>query len=278
MSRAETTARAVRGRLALRFSGDGGRTRLVSVELTPPFHLQRLLYLDPSFPTLATAMVLNGTAGLCAGDRLALDVVVARGASVALTTPTMTRAFAMPFGHAATHTRLRVANGAYAELLPEPLLLCGRAAVEQTVDVDVEAGGNAAFGGVIAFGRAAAGEGHAYRCLRQRVEARQDGAVVLAERLDLQPAFAAEPGLLGGHQAYGSLVMLGRGPAMEQLVAEVRQTLNADQRCVRGGASLLHGERGIAVRVLSSRAFAAQSAMRAAVALFRRHCAEAPAV
>src|SRR5688572_7795940 len=166
------TARSLHGRLRLRFASDGIRTVVIGVERSPPFHLQRLLYLDACRPDLARAVVLNGTAGLFAGDRLGLDIEVQPHAAVEISTPASTRVFAMDDGYAETRTSIRVESGGYLEYVPRPVILCRDVALRVHTDVTVRGGGMAAIGEVVAFGRAAAGERHCYRRLDLRAELR----------------------------------------------------------------------------------------------------------
>lgn len=263
------SAASVDGRLSLRFVLENGRTTLATVRRTQPFHVLRPLSLDPARPHLTTVSVLNATAGLFAGDRLCLHVAVGDEAAVQLTTPTMTRVHAMRAGCAVCAVRLRVAAGGYLEYLPEPLLLCRDAALLQETEVDVAAGGAAAIGEVIAFGRRAHGEGHAYRRLRTVTEARRDGAVVVADALDLLPhRTPMTMGAVGDAAAYGSLMLLTPNAPSTSLLDATRGALDACAGVV-AGASLLPLAAGVAVRVLGETAAATRGAVVAAVAVFR---------
>jgi urease accessory protein len=262
-------ARSLHGRLDLRFARDGDRTRLACIRRTPPFHVQRLLHLDPARPALARAVVLNTTAGVCAGDRLALTIRVEPTAAVELTSPAMTRVHAMPDGHAETTTRIFVEAGAYLEFLPEPLLLCRDAALRQQTELCVAPGGVAALGEVIAFGRAAHGELHAYRELDQRTTVLVAGEPRVAENLRLRPNDEAELlGVIGRFAAYGSLTLICPEGQAGDVLALSRQRLAAC-RDIWGGASMLAGGAGVGVRILTSSARAAQITLRAVIDDFR---------
>ena len=265
----DAAARALQGTLSLRFALRAGQTRLVEAARTPPLQVQRLLPIDPAAPGLAGVLLLNGTAGLFAGDRLRITVAVEAGATVAIGTPAMTRAFAMPAGDAAVETALRIAANARLEYLPEPTLLCAGAHLRQRLRIDVEPGAAVAAGEVIAFGRVAHGELHAYRHFVQETELWRAGRPVLVERLLLSPAQAdVGMGALGDAAAYGSLSLLCPPAQTETLLAQVRALLNA--RCdVWGGASLLHEDAGVAVRLLGASATAVQALARAIVRLSR---------
>lgn len=277
---ADATARTLHGRLWLRFARTEGRTVLAAAERTPPLQLQRLLYLDRSHPGLARAVLLNGVAGLFAGDRLETEIEVDTGAAVEVGTPAMSRVFAMPSGHAEAATRLSVAPGGYLEYLPEPVLLCAGAALRASLAIDAAAGSVVAAGEVLAFGRVARGELHAYRDLESRTTVRVDGAVVLADRLALDPALGDAATAVGGFAASGCLLLLCLNP--EQMLASVRTVLAAGSAMAAvatlppagvdtlAAATLLPAGAGVAVRVLGASPHGVHAALRAVLARFRR--------
>lgn len=262
-------ARSVQGELHLRFSPGDGRTVMHSLRRTMPWAVQRLLHLDPCRPRLARAVLLNSTAGMFAGDSLALELAVEGGAAVEVTTPAMNRVHAMRSGTARSEVRITVAAGGYLEYLPAPTLLTRDAALDQITRVDVAPGAHAACGEVLAFGRTAHGERHAYRAMRQRLDVRVADVLVLAEELRLTGGPAGSgANAVGGYNAYGSLQLLAPDADLSGLLANVRvQLLN-----LRGGvagASLLAGNAGVAVRVLADEPFAVQQALAGAIVTFR---------
>ena len=264
-------ARSVQGRLHLRFARAGRRTVLTDSERTPPCHVQRLLYLDRQHPALAQVVLLNTTAGLFAGDRLDLRICLADGAAVALTTPTMSRVFGMRDGHADVTMYASVAAGSYLEYLPAGTILCRGASLRQRTELDAEAGARVALGEVVAFGRAAHGERHAYRELRQRSQLRYAGKPVLSEGLLLTPDTCPDAvGVLGPFAAYGSLQLLA-GDDNDALLAKTRSLLAREaQGHVSAAASLLPAGTGVAVRALGDSPHAVQRLLRLVCDDFRR--------
>jgi urease accessory protein len=268
----EPGARSLRGNLALRFRAAAAGTMLAEARRTPPFQVQRLLRLDPRRPALVTAIVQNATAGVFAGDLLCLDVTVERGAAVAIATPAATRVYGMPEGSARVDTLLRIEPGGYLEFLPEPLVLCRDACLKQRTTLCLERGGLLAYGEVLVFGRMAYGERHAYRGLVQRTELRVDGDLVLVEQLDLERDAGAEAlGMLGRYAAYGSMVLVCPEGVETDLLTDTRLRL-ADAWQISGGASLLSGVPGVAVRALGDTSHAASAMLKSIAAGFREVC------
>jgi urease accessory protein len=268
------TARSLDGRLRLRFARPGDRTLLIDADRSPPFHMQRLLYLDPCRPELAQAAILNTTAGLCAGDRLDLDVEVQSHAAVELTTPTSTRVFSMADGMAdgiaESRTSISVEPGGYLELIPRPVILCCDAALRLRTSATVGRGGKAAIGDVFAFGRIAAGERHRYRLLDLRTELHYDGGLALTEALCLAREDGPDAaGVLGDATAYGALHLLGVESDVSSFVTGIRQVI-VGQNYITGGASTLHAGAGITVRLLGDRPHAVYETLRSVVNEFRQ--------
>jgi urease accessory protein len=264
------SARSLHGRLRLRFVMDGARTVLTRTERSPPYHVQRLLYLDACRPDLARVVVLNGTAGLFAGDRLELEIEVQSQAAVEITTPASTRIFGMDGGFAECRTRISVDSGGYLEYVPRPAILCRDAALRACTDLTVRRGGMAAIGDVLAFGRAAAGERHRYRRLDQRTELQHDGRVVLAETIRLAPEDDPDAaGVLGDAAAYGALHLLGIDSDIDGFVTCVRRIIDEQNHLV-GGVSTLTAGGGIAVRLIGERPHAIYEALRLVALEFRR--------
>jgi urease accessory protein len=261
--------RSLQGCLSLRFAHNGERTVLAEAERSPPFHVQRLLYLDACRPALAHAAILNTTAGLCAGDRLVLTIRVQHGAAVEVTTPTSTRVFSMGSGEAESQTHIIVESGGYLEYVARPVILCRDAALRLRTRVDVDQGGIAAIGEVLAFGRVAAGECHAYRSLDQRTDLTYAECLILTEALRLTREQSPDAtGVLGRSAAYGTLHLLGIEPDTSPWVMEVREILGG-LRGVVGGVSILHTGSGLAVRLLGDRPHAVYEALRSVAVWFR---------
>ena len=93
----------------------GGRSYLRHQSFRAPVHLSKP-HLDEGVLVLN---VVNPTAGLLAGDRIACRASVESGAALLLTAPSASRAHRMSQGYAEVTLELRVAAGGWLENLPE---------------------------------------------------------------------------------------------------------------------------------------------------------------
>ena len=107
-----------------------GRTYLSRRSQRFPLRLTTPLYLDPSQPSMAFLYVQNPTGGLFEDDdhKIALDV--RSGALVHLTTQSASKLYRADRGCARQRVTLAVAEGAFAEYVPDPLIPHARRAAE----------------------------------------------------------------------------------------------------------------------------------------------------
>ena len=268
----DTGTRSLAGSLALRAVADsGGITRVVEIERRSPMQVQRPLYLDAAHAGLANVHVINATAGLFAGDDLKLRIDVGSGARIAVTTPAMTRVYAMPDGGAATsRVDLHIRGGGYLEYLPAASILCEGAALRHEMRVDVEVDAHAVVGEVWAFGRVAHGELHAYRELCARTELWRGESLVLADALALKPVDASPEAAVGSYAAYGTLTLSG-ARVDAALLMGVRRLLDERGGQILAGASTLVRDGGIGVRVLGVSANSVQVTLENLMSEFRSY-------
>jgi urease accessory protein len=156
-----------------------GATFLGQQSFRAPFHLSKA-YWDGS---VLQVRIVNVTAGILAGDSLELDVRVAPGAALLITTPAATRAFMMTSGAAECRQRFAVAAGAWLEYAPEPLFPHRDSEYAQATRLEIAAGAEVYFTDALAPGRAGRGETWGWRRLALTLDVEHAGRPVLRERL-----------------------------------------------------------------------------------------------
>ena len=238
-----------RARAALHFSVGGGRTILAHQHVPYPFHVTRPFYLDRQGPDLATLYLQSASGGLYRGDRLLIDVDVAAGAAAHVTTQAATVVHDTRAHAAAQSTRLRVGEGAFVAVTPDPLVLFPGAAIESAVDVTLARGACA----ILADGFAChdpAGERRPFaRAALATIVRDETGRVLVSDRGAIEGSHflgAASPA--GSHVAVGTLLALGSG-AERVAATELERQLDT-LRCVVGVTRTPH-ELGVAVRMLA---------------------------
>ena len=110
------------GFLRLGFEQRGRRTILANLERRAPYMAQRALYCDQEMPDLAYVFLITTTGCLLQGDRLALDVMLGSRAQAHVTTQSATKIHTMDANYAAQTQTITLADDAYLEFLPDPII------------------------------------------------------------------------------------------------------------------------------------------------------------
>jgi urease accessory protein len=166
---------------------DSGRTILRRQSFSAPFHISK-----PHHD--AGCLIVNlasPSPGLLSGDRVRVNVDVAAGARLLLSTPSASRLHTMSGGHAELVQEFNVACGGCLDFFPEYLIPQLRTRYLQRTRITVERGGMLLWCESIAPGRTASGEVFAYEELRFATDIFVGGTHILRERFRLVPGESA---------------------------------------------------------------------------------------
>lgn len=243
--------------------GPGERTYLADQSFRAPFHLSKP-YWDGA---VLQVQVVNSTAGILEGDRLDMDVAVAAGASLLVTTPAASRAFMMRQRGASCTQHFHVRQGGWLEYAPEPLFPHRDAEFRQETRLEVADGGESVFFDALAPGRIGRGERWAWRRLRMSLDIHYAGEPVLRECLDADgAAMAAAAAFHGTPDAYfGTFVLITRRLEALDPVWEAVRALHA-RECWIGASALRRG--GWIVRLIAANGQILRDRVRELRALF----------
>lgn len=184
---------------------DSGVTTLARQSFQAPFHLGKPYWDGHAL----IVQVVNPTAGILEGDRLASEVDVRAGASLLMTTPSATRVFTMRSGSAESIQRFEVGDGGWLEYWPEPLVPHKHSSFRQETHLTLERGAGVLFADFLLPGRIARGESWAWSRLVLEFELKVGGVQILRERLDQSGAELrglAELSGMGEGAAFGNLI------------------------------------------------------------------------
>ncbi len=132
--------------------------------------------------------IANPTAGFFDGDRVEIDVTVAEGARLCLSTPAASRVYPTRSGKpAANHQRFTVAENALLEWNPEPFIPHAGASYHQRTEIRLHPSASLFFLEWLTPGRVAMGEIFAYQNLRWELDLHAGETLVAREKYDLRP-------------------------------------------------------------------------------------------
>jgi urease accessory protein len=132
--------------------------------------------------------IVNPTAGFFDGDRLEMNIEVANGAKLVLSTPSASRVYRTRSGKAAAgFHRFNVGEDALLEWIPEPFIPHAGARYLQRTEIDLHPSASLLYFDWIAPGRVAMGEIFSCEQLRWEFDLRLDGKLAARERHTLKP-------------------------------------------------------------------------------------------
>lgn len=242
------------GFLRLGFERRGDTTILADLDRRTPYMAQRVLYPDPAMPDLAWLFMITTSGCVLQGDRLALDVTLGPGARAHLTTQSATKVHSMDANFALQTQSISLADGAYLEFLPEPLIPHRRARFLSETRITVAPTATLLYGEIVQAGRK---HHHPDECfgltlLSLAVGAeRPDGRTLFTEKLVIEPARRPlrQTGVMDSFDVFGNVVLLAPKDAADRIHARVDADVDA-ANSVAFGACHLPNNAGLIFKVL----------------------------
>jgi urease accessory protein len=254
------------GSLFLAFERDAmGRSYLRTLDRRAPLIVQQALYFDAEMPLLPCVYILSGGGPNVDGDRYRQHFSLGPGAMAYISTGAATKLAEMEHNYARLTQLIELADEAYLEYLPEPIIPCRHARYVSHTVVRVAPTATLAYGEILAAGRRhyGVGERFAYDVLSLtcRVE-RPDGSLLYRDKMVLSPSerHPDSVGTMEGYEVLGSLLILTPPAVADRLWAEI------GPQVTQGGAPLslcrLPGGAGLQCRLLGHTTAAVKTALR----------------
>jgi urease accessory protein len=250
------------GRIALAVAAGSGRSR--------PARLHESGSLRVRFPhrdgQVLDAVIVNTAGGMTGGDRFDIDIDVAAGAELSVTTAAAEKIYRTLGPETALGVNLTVGPGGALAWLPQESILFDRARLRRKIDIDLAPDASLLVAEASIFGRSAMGETVVSGCFFDCWRVRIGGALVYADSIRLDGGIAqslAERAIAAGGAAVASVVKI---PGTEDHVAAVlalQQDLVGEVgasawnglvavRCVAGNGAALRSDLASVLTVLGS--------------------------
>ena len=254
------------GHLRLGFERRGARTVLATLHRRAPLIVQQALYWDEMMPGLPCVTMISNAGGILQGDRNTIEVELGPHAQAYVTTQSATRIHEMEVNFATQEQTFRLAEGAYLEFVPHPIIPHRHARFGQMTSIVIDPTATLVYSEVLMSGRKhyGGGESFAYDVFSCLVSAtRPDGAPLFSERYVIEPARApvSRLGVMGSHHVLGTLLLLTPEPHAAVLFETVSPGFD-DESGTTIGASRLPNGAGLVVRVLGSESARVVAAIR----------------
>ena len=223
-----------------------------SQSFSAPIHLSKT-HQDGN---VLVVQMVNATAGLLEGDRLAIMAKVGPGARLLLTGPSATRALGMGRNGATIVQRFQVGGGAWFENCAPLLIPHASARLLQHTEMNIEDGGEALLIETVAPGRVAAGEVFEYALLDWMTDVRLNGGAIARERYRLgreRPAAWEGPRALFVTPYFGSCFIVSERLTRDEALWKAIHDLHAPDAWVGCSALPKHGA---SIRIVAANSLA----------------------
>jgi urease accessory protein len=242
------------GLLRLGFERRDDWTVLAELESRAPCMAQRALYPEPALPDLAWLFMISTAGCVLQGDRLALEVRLAPGARAHVTTQSATKVHTMDANYAVQTQSIALADGAYLEFMPEPLIPHRGARYLADTRITIAPTATLLYSEILQPGRK---HHHPDECFGATVLSlalgaeRPDGQALFTEKLVIEPARRAmrQTGVMDAFDVFGNVVLLTPKDAADRIHAR----LDAEVDHANGlafGACRLPNDAGLVFKVL----------------------------
>lgn len=226
-------------------------------------------------------VTINPGGAYLGGDLFTMDITVAEGARLLLTTQSATKIYRTPKAYAEQRLTVNLAANSSLEYMPDQLIAYRGAAYRQSALIEMAASASLIMAEVITPGWSPDGQPFRYEQLRLRNEIRYGGQLLAIDNVLLTPPSAGTAdisgqavadisglGFMEGFSHLGSLVVVD-ARVDAALVAELRELLLEYEQDTFAGISQLKGP-GFVVRALSGSTSRLDAMMAELTALLRQ--------
>jgi urease accessory protein len=240
--------------LRLGFERRGDRTILADLDRRAPYTAQRALYPDPEMPDQAWLFMITTSGCVLQGDRLALDIALGPGARAHVTTQSATKIHSMDANYAAQTQSIALADGAYLELMPEPLIPHRQARFVSDTRISIAPTATLLYEEIIQPGRKHHHPDESFGATLLSIAMcaeRPDGRALFSEKLVIEPGRrpVRQTGVMDSFDVLGNVILL----TPKEHADRVHARIEADVDLAAGvafGACRLPNEAGLIFKAL----------------------------
>jgi len=193
----------------LAYENTGERIALTRRHHVGPLRVQKPLY--PEGSEVCHTIIVHPPGGIAGGDHLDISLNVGAKANVLVTTPGAAKWYKSNGRQAAQDVRLRIADGALIEWLPQETIVFDGANAQLRTVIDLAPGARYFGWEIVVLGRRASGEQFAAGCMRQQTSLQCSGREIFAERSRIEggDSLLNSPVGLAGCHVMGTLIAAG---------------------------------------------------------------------
>jgi urease accessory protein len=268
------------GVLELAFERRDGRSVLAHLHRRAPLLAQQALYWDEHLPGLPCVYVITTSGCVLQGDRLDISLTVGTDAIAHVTTQSATKVHQMDANFAAQSQWLLLADNAYLELLPGPVIPHRHSRFITRTQATVAETATLLSAEILQPGRKHHGAGEVFEFdlySSALTVSRPDATVLFTEKLLAEPWRhpVRQAGVMGRFDVLANVTLVTPERHARAILEQIIPGRDVSSDCV-AGASRLPNEAGLVYKVLGMETEPVKSKVRAFWALVRQQVAGAP--
>lgn len=269
------------GILELSFARRGDRSVLAHLYREAPLLVQQALYWDEHLPGLPCVYVITTSGCVLQGDRFDISIAVGDDAMAHVTTQAATKIHQMDMGFAAQSQRLALAENAYLELLPGPVIPHRHSRFVARTEAVVAGSATLLSAELLQPGRKHhnGGELFEYDLYSSALTvSRPDGTSLFCDKLVVEPWRhpVRQAGVMGGFDIVANVILVTPPRNAATIFEQVASGADAGAGCM-AGASRLPNDAGLVYKVLGMETEPVKARVLAFWDLVRREVTGAPA-
>ena len=248
-----SAAPGTHGVLQLEFARSGDRSVLAHLRRQAPLLAQQALYWDEHVPAMPCVFMITTSGCMLQGDRMDVSISVRQGAMAHVTTQAATKVHQMESGFAEQSVQLHLADHAYLELLPAPVIPHRHSSFTSSTTASVAASATVLIAELVAPGRKHhGGEVFEYDLYSSALTiSRPDGSILCSEKLVSEPRRhqVRQAGVMGQFDVFANVTLAAPTAVAEAVFDHVNAAIDVDAGCMAGASRLPNGA-GLAYKVL----------------------------
>ncbi|WP_234681756.1 urease accessory protein UreD [Bradyrhizobium monzae] len=231
-----------------------GQTILAKLERRSPYMVQRALHCDEAMPGLAYVFLITTTGCVLQGDRLALDITLGPHAQAHLTSQSATKIHAMDANYAAQSQSITLADHAYLEFLPDPVIPHRHSRFLSDTQITIAPSATLLLSEIVQPGRKHHHPDERFGATVLSISnsaVRPDGRVLFAEKLVIEPQRYAmrQTGVMDSFDVFANVILC----APKDKAERIHERAGAEVKLTEGlafGACRLPNDAGLIFKVL----------------------------
>lgn len=262
------------GYLRLGFERRDQRTILANLESRAPCLAQRALHCDEALPDMAWLFTISTAGCILQGDRLVLDVTLGRDARAHVTTQSATKVHTMDANYAQQLQTFTLAEGAYLEFLPLPLIPHRQTRFVSDARMVIAPTASLLYSEIVQPGRK---HHHPDECFGATVlslattATRPGGFELFSERLAIEPLRNSmrQTGVMNGFDVFANVILCTPADTADRIHEQVAADVDLETG-VAFGACRLPNNAGLIYKVLGRETTQVKSKVREFWSIVRR--------